>query len=142
LAARTAWWGCLFWLFVFEGQTTRRATGRAVRWSSQISRTLTSGKPRAIMLPLQRATAKASTTFPGNPFRWGRVHDHLGHIFTNAGRSASPCGLGSLSLSGRLPGLPVITLNAVGVGFRPRFIGISQFLFATVFSPGGHIGCP
>ena len=47
---------------------------------------------------------------------------HAGHLSVALG------GTGSLSLSGRLPGLPSSSLSAVGLGFRPRVaMGITSF---------------
>src|SRR5690606_40384558 len=54
----------------------------------------------------------------------------------DGGDGAIGRGFGSLSLSGRLPGLPSSTFRAVGFGFRPRIAMVSPPISWNVENPG------
>src|SRR5690606_39630618 len=54
----------------------------------------------------------------------------------DGGDGAIGRGFGSLSLSGRLPGLPSSTFRAVGFGFRPLIAMVSPPISWNVENPG------
>src|ERR1019366_2644844 len=54
-----------------------------------------------------------------------RRHSLRAGLVRNRGQEGTPLGFGSLSFSGRLPGLPIMALIAVGFGRRPIIQNLS-----------------